>query len=253
MKTLLLFGGTTEGRTLTACLARPGLRLLVSVATQYGRELLEEREGVEILSGRMSREDMIRRMEEHQVGLVVDATHPYASGAGQTIRDACRAQGLPLLRLSRPESQVEHCVAVPTAQEATRYLEGTAGNILLTTGTKDLETFTRIQDYQSRLYLRVLPAVESLEHCRGLGISPGHVMAMQGPFSRGLNRELMLQWHIRTLVTKDGGSPGGFAQKAQAAREVGATLVVIGRPRPQEGMTPEEIIKAVDRWMEEDR
>ena len=253
MKTLLLFGGTTEGRTLTSRLARPGLRLLVSVATQYGRELLEEQEGVTIFSGRMRGEDMIHRMEEHQVGLVVDATHPYASGAGKTIKETCRAQGLPLLRLSRPESQMDHCVMVPTAQEAARYLEETAGNILLTTGTKDLEAFTRIQDYQSRLYLRVLPAVESLEHCRGLGISPGHVMAMQGPFSRGLNRELMLQWHIRTLVTKDGGSNGGFAQKAQAAREVGATLVVIGRPRPQEGMTPEEIIKAVDRWMEEDR
>ena len=61
----------------------------------------------------------------------------------------------------------------------------------------------------------------------------------------------MLQWQIRTLVTKDGGSPGGFAQKAEAAQEVGATLVVIGRPRPQEGMTLEEIIEAVDRWMEE--
>ena len=40
----------------------------------------------------------------------------------------------------------------------------------------------------------------------------------------------MQQFHIRYLVTKDGGSAGGFAEKAQAAAQSGAALVVLRRP-----------------------
>lgn len=253
MKTLLLFGGTTEGRTLASRLARPGLCLLVSVATQYGRELLEAGEGVEILCGRMTAEEMADLMEKRRVDLVVDATHPYADHAGKTITQACRTQGLPLFRLGRAKSPLEHCVVVPTPSEAVWYLQKTKGNILLTTGTKDLRTFTQIPDFQSRLYVRVLPCVQSLEHCHRLGISLGQIMAMQGPFSQGLNEELMLQWKIAYLITKDSGSPGGFAQKVAAAEAVGATVVVIGRPPAREGMSLEEIVEAVEGWMREER
>ena len=53
---------------------------------------------------------------------------------------------------------------------------------------------------------------------------------MQGPFSLALNLALMRQFDIRYLVTKDGGTAGGFGEKAEAARQAGATLVVIRRP-----------------------
>ena len=43
------------------------------------------------------------------------------------------------------------------------------------------------------------------------------------------------------LVTKDGGRAGGFEEKAAAAREAGAELVVIGRPA-ETGYTLEEIL-----------
>ena len=39
------------------------------------------------------------------------------------------------------------------------------------------------------------------------------------------------------MVTKEDGTPGGFADKAAAAAEAGATLVVIGRPPQREGLS----------------
>ena len=65
---------------------------------------------------------------------------------------------------------------------------------------------------------------------------------MQGPFSYALNCALIKQFSIRYLVTKDGGAVGGFAEKAQAAAQSEATLVVLRRPE-ECGETAEEILQ----------
>ena len=42
-------------------------------------------------------------------------------------------------------------------------------------------------------------------------------------------------------MTKDTGGYGGFREKAEAAREAGAALLVVERPRDETGDTLEEI------------
>ena len=53
---------------------------------------------------------------------------------------------------------------------------------------------------------------------------------MQGPFSEELNRAIIRQYRIRYLVSKDGGVPGGFPEKAAACRETGAEMILLRRP-----------------------
>ena len=89
---------------------------------------------------------------------------------------------------------------------------------------------------------RVLPTVAGITACEGAGIPHRNIIAMQGPFTLELNLALMQQFHIRYLVTKDGGSAGGFAEKAQAAAQSGAALVVLRRPE-ECGETAEEILQ----------
>ena len=91
-------------------------------------------------------------------------------------------------------------------------------------------------------YPRVLPTVAGITACEGAGIPHRNIIAMQGPFTLELNLALMQQFHIRYLVTKDGGSAGGFAEKAQAAAQSGAALVVLRRPE-ECGETAEEILQ----------
>ena len=64
---------------------------------------------------------------------------------------------------------------------------------------------------------------------------------MQWPFSYALNCALMKQCSIRYLVTKDGGAVGGFAEKAQAAQDTGAQLIVVRRPA-ENGQTAAQIL-----------
>lgn len=52
--------------------------------------------------------------------------------------------------------------------EAIKYLEKTEGNILVTTGSKELESYTRLTDYESRVYARVLSIGQVAVNCEEL-------------------------------------------------------------------------------------
>ena len=73
------------------------------------------------------------------------------------------------------------------------------------------------------------------------GKAARNIIAMQGPFSYALNCALIKQFSIRYLVTKDGGAVGGFAEKAQAAQDTGAQLIVVRRPA-ENGQTAAQIL-----------
>lgn len=81
----------------------------------------------------------------------------------------------------------------------------------MATGAKELAQFAAIPP--ERLYPRVLPTLESIAACEAANIPHRNIIAMQGPFSFALNQAMMEQFHIRWLVTKDGGAAGGFDEK----------------------------------------
>ena len=222
-----MFGGTTEGRTLSRELAALGAEVTVCVATDYGREEQGNFPGITVLTGRLDADGMADILQG--AAICIDATHPYAVQATANIRAAAGRVGVPYHRLLRPSSPLpKGSVAVENAEEAVRYLRDTEGNVLLATGTKALPAFSGLDS--ARLYPRVLPAEESLAACEAAGIPRRNIIAMQGPFSKELNLALLRQFDIRFLVTKDGGAAGGFGEKAAAAAEAGVKLLVIRRP-----------------------
>ncbi len=242
---ILLFGGTTEGRALSRELAALGAQVTVSVATPYGKEVQGEAPGIRVLQGRLDEAAMtglLRGMD-----LCLDATHPYAVEATRTIRQAAQAAGVPLRRLlRRPSPLPPDSLLARDAEEAVSLLAGLEGNILLTTGAKEVGRYASLGG--ARLYPRVLPSPESLAACAAAGIPRGNVIAMQGPFSAELNLALIHQFRIRILVTKDGGEAGGFPEKVQAAREAAIPLLVLRRP-PEEGEDAEEILRHVKEML----
>lgn len=234
---IVVYGGTTEGRELSHALAAKGCDVTVCVATDYGAEQQGEAEGVTVLTGRRSQEE--KRSLLRGAALCIDATHPYATEVTKSLQIACGAAGVPYRRLLRGASELPEAVVAESAAEAAAYLRGTEGNILLTTGAKELSAFSALP--RERLYVRVLPSREGLAACAAASIPRRNIIAMQGPFSRELNAALIRQFAIRFVVTKDGGAAGGFPEKAEAARETGAALIVLRRP-VETGQSMEDII-----------
>ena len=235
---ILLFGGTGEGRELAQWLLDQKIPTLVCVATEYGQTLLPP--GAEARVGRMDRGEMEALMAARPFTHVVDATHPYAVEVTANIRAAAEHAGLPLLRLVRQSDGEDLCHKAGDMATAAYMLERLPGNVLLTTGSKELDAFAK-PGLAERCYPRVLPMIDSLSRCLELGFPPKNIICMQGPFSRELNVALLKQYDIRILVTKDTGGYGGFREKAEAAREAGCALLVVGRPREETGHTLEEI------------
>lgn len=227
---VIVFSGTTEGRVFSRELAALGAEVLVSVATPLGAEEQGEMSGITVHCGRLTPEEMTTLLQG--ADLCVDATHPYAVDATKNIRTACKTAGIEYHRLLRAESPLPAgSMVFASAAHAAEFLTRMQGNILLATGAKELSAFAVLEP--ERLFPRVLPTRDGIAACEGANIPHKNIIAMQGPFSYALNRALMEQFHIRFLVTKDGGAAGGFAEKAEAAQDTGAQLVVIRRPAEQ--------------------
>ena len=234
----VVFSGTTEGRRFSKKLAALGAEVTVCVATPLGAEEQGEMAGITVHAGRLGPDAMAALLTG--ANLCVDATHPYAVDVTRNIRAAAAQAGVEYRRLLRARSPLpEDCVVFGTAAQAAEYLAGTKENILLATGAKELAAFAPLDP--ARLYPRVLPTPEGIAACEAAGIPHRNIIAMQGPFSYALNCALMKQFSIRYLVTKDGGAVGGFAEKAQAAQDTGAQLIVVRRPA-ENGQTAAQIL-----------
>ena len=246
MSKICIFGGTTEGRKLAEFLSGQPCDVMVCVATDYGQTLLPEAEHVSVSARRLPVGEIVSLLTEHRFDLVIDATHPYAQSITKSIARACREAETLRWRLLRGASGVspEHTY-VETVSDAAAFLAGTEGNILLTTGSKELAKFSQLPGFSERVWARVLPLQSSLEACAQAGLPASHIFAMQGPFSEAMNAAMLRTIGAQYLVTKDGGAPGGFEEKEAAAKSAGARLVMIGRPPEEEGLSLSKTISAL--------
>lgn len=254
---VLIFGGTTEGRLLAEFCAERNILSCISVVSQYGSSLISPSPHLCVVQRRMDEKEIAAFIRENKIELVIDATHPYALEVTENIRKACDREKVKRLRCLREEEEAiaerkdienQKAVYADSIREAVRYLEGTEGNILVTTGSKELKAFTELSGYKSRVFARVLPSEEAISHCRSLGIDGKHLICMQGPFSRELNAAMLAYADARWLVTKETGKNGGFEEKVSAAEKAGASVIVIRRKAEPDGLSLKEVKKELLKW-----
>lgn len=243
---------------LSEHLAAAGIRHTICVATEYGEVVLKPHPLVTVHRGRMNQEQIAAFIKREGAGTddfaaVIDATHPFARDVTCNIKAALKESSIPYFRLKRDcaiqrENQVAEGVTYFGTNEAcAKALEQTEGNILLTTGSKELSKYCVSDQVKQRLYVRVLPSVESLSLCAEQGICGKHVIAMQGSFTIEMNEAILRQYHISHLVTKESGALGGYPEKLAAARRTGVGVFVIGCPEQGEGYSFEEVCSELEK------
>lgn len=241
-----IIAGTSEGRKLIKYFVDKNVELIVSVATEYGAELIEPQENLQVMSTRMNSEAMEAFLEAKKPCLVIDATHPFATIVTDTIKNACAKKARKYLRLLRPAGDIKDCIEVSDYEEAVEFLGSVTGNIFLTTGSKNLELFAQLADYKERVTLRILPMLSSLEKAYVLGFAPAKTICMQGPFSESMNALMFQEAGAKYVVTKDSGQVGGFQEKKGAAEKAGAQLVVIMRKPGDVGEDLNSVYSKID-------
>jgi len=226
---ILILGGTTEGRMAVKVADEAGRRFWYS--TRGDLQQVESRNGVHV-TGAMDAEAMTAFCREHEIRLIVDAAHPFASRLHETISEVSQTLSIPTVRLERtyPEHTPDIIWCNSYADAIGRLEKAGVENLLALTG---VQTIPALKDYWSKhkCIFRVLDREESVELARNAGFNTDNLVF----YGKGLDLELMREVNPQAVITKESGLSGGFIEKAHAARELGIPLYTVCRPQLPDG------------------
>lgn len=239
LKKILIFGGTSEGKELALKLSAK-YKICLCVATPCGKNVLDfENDNIEISVGRLSLDDMKKFIDNFNCDVVIDATHPYAVIVTENIK-ACSGNKK-YIRLIREQSEYDYGTVVDSIKEACEIAK--SGNILATTGSKQVAQYKHLNQFYDGFYARVLPTEESVKLCKDAGLKDFQILTKLGVSTYEENISILKKYNIKTLITKDGGKKGGFDEKYTACKFLGIDLIIIKRPVEQFGYTLAEVLE----------
>ena len=233
---IFVLAGTQDGREIVRLLLEQGHDVAASVVSSYGGELLAHACGQRCLINDKPLDEAALKdyLQEHDICLLVDASHPYAANVSRNAIAVCQALSIPYIRYERDLSKLDYdrITVVHSYEEAAQAAAALGKKIFLTTGSRNLDKFVHSPDLKDcELTARVLPTAEVIGLCESLGLDAGHIVALQGPFSQELNRELFRKYGAEVIITKNSGTIGGTDTKFAAAAELNLPIVLIDRPK----------------------
>lgn len=226
---IFVLSGTKDGRLIIDKLLEENYKVLSSTATTYGKTLIESHPNLKVISDRLSEDDIKNIINKNKVKLLLDATHPYAKEISNNAIKACKELSIPYIRYERESIDYKNIKKCKSYDDVVNYLRKSEGNILLTTGSNNLDKFSNLENKEN-IYVRVLPTPNVIEKCYNLGFLPKQILGLQGPFTKDFNKATLKQYNIKYMVTKDSGDIGGTNEKIEAALECGVEVIVIDRP-----------------------
>jgi len=231
---ILFLAGTSDARQLALLLKENGYQLLTTVVTENAAKSLRKC-NLSVHVGRLTSDDMVDLIKEKKARLIVDASHPFAEEASKNATEAAEKANVPYIRYERESQTFEHekVITVKDYREAAEVAKTKKGAVMLTTGSKTLEIFMEVlHDCEDvEVVARMLPRKDNMEKCVRLGVKQKNIIAMQGPFSKALNKALYDHYNVTLMVTKESGKVGAVDEKLTAALEMGIETVVIKRPK----------------------
>ena len=225
---LLLFGGTTEGRLAVDVCEQAGKPFYYS--TKGSLQKVDMHNGVHI-TGAMTAADIVAFCKEHEIGCIVDAAHPFAENLHNTIDEARKALGIQVIRLQRvfPEhiKGVEYCSDYDDAINKIR--EAKVERLLALTGANTIKKLR-----QTNAIFRILNRPESIALAEASGLDNDRVIfyneSLEIPSVED-EKKVMCEVGCDAIITKESGESGGFEVKVKAALELGLKVFVVEHPR----------------------
>ncbi len=246
MMKIAVYSGTKEGKEMIDFLLQFPCFVTSFVATNYGKTLNEKTENLIVKCGRLDEAMLFQEFQKEKYDLVIDCTHPYADVVSKNVKNACQTACIKYIRCVRKGVETSGN-AFKNATEVAEFLSKTTGNILLTTGSKELSIYASHID-ASRLFARVLPCSESILDAEKAQLISKNIFAIAPPFSVGLNQQLIEKCNAKYMVTKICGTNGGYEEKVQACENLGVELLEIN---PNESKLIGEDIDEIKRNLAE--
>ena len=218
---ILVFGGTTEGRKAAGVLEEAGTTYFYS--TKTGEQELTLHNGQRI-DGAMDGKAMQAFCQEHEIRLIVDAAHPFASQLHKTIAEVAESMQIPVVRYERiyPERDtsiewIDDYSQVPTDIHS----------LLATTGVQSISKLRYLEAQGIKVVYRILNRESSLLLAYEQGATDDQLCYFKDSNDIEIDAD--------AILLKESGISGGFCEKVAAARAKGMRIIVIKRPELIQG------------------
>lgn len=213
-------------------------RIIATTTTDYGGSLAKAAGADKIITEALNKTRLVQVLKIENVNMIIDATHPFAVKATKNAIRASEETLTCYIRFERPTPRLEGDVLgvdsfKVAGQVAAKILGEKEGNILHLAGVSTLKDVID-QIGTEKIAVRVLPHPRSIETCYRMGIPGERIIAMQGTFSRALNREIMKEYNTIAVITKESGESGGLIEKVKAARDLKIPVILVNRPYIEE-------------------
>ena len=240
MKRVLILGGTGDSATLAReANELPDLEVIYSLAGRTRKPNLPDCEVR--LGGFGGVEGLVTYLNEAEIDMVVDATHPFAATMAAHVAEACTETNIARLKYCRPawkQGDVSW-TSVPDYASAAEQLQDMGSRIFLSIGTKDLEVFAELAD---KWFL--IRTVE--EPSKPIPLDNHELLLERGPFDEGHEQTLLVMTQIDVLVSKNSG--GKMAAKLTAAHSLGIPIIMIEQPPSPAGDVVDSV-EDVHEWV----
>ena len=213
---ILVFGGTTEGRKAVEVLEEGGNTYYYS--TKTGEQDITLHHGQRI-DGALDAEGMLAFCREHDIQLIVDAAHPFASQLHQTIAQVSESLHIPTIRYERiyPERDTE-ITWIDDYSQIPRDIH----SLLATTGVQSIAKLKPLEAEGIKVYYRILNRESSIALAQKQGVSPEQLCYFEDPNDIPIEAD--------AILLKESGVSGGFPEKVEAAKARGMRIIALKRP-----------------------
>ena len=179
-----------------------------------------------------------------RIGVLIDATHPYASIISANAVAAARESNVQFVALRRPPWVAvarDRWTEVSTVSEAVQALGKSPRRVFVTLGRNELAPFAAAP--QHNYLIRSVDPVDP-----PLPMPRVSYVTGRGPFTEAQDRSLMAAHWIDVVVAKNSGGSATYG-KIAAARAVGVEVIMLRRPPAPEApsvATVEEVLAWLD-------
>ncbi len=231
---ILVLGGTSDSLEICDRINKyEDLPYTLSVTTSYGEDLARKH-AKNVITGKLTKEDMVRFIKENNINKIIDATHPYAIEVSKNAIQCAKELNIDYLRYERKslikDISYENKYLVSSIEEACKMAREKGRNIFIGTGSKNLPKIVELIPDRN-LIVRVLPTSDVILSCESLGLNADNIIAMKGPFSQSINEEFYKHYNVDLVVTKESGIAGGFLEKVNACETLQIPVVIITREK----------------------
>ena len=219
----------------------PGLEVITTLA---GRTRDPKAVAGEVRMGGFGGEaGLVAYLQTEKIDLLIDATHPFAKQISGNAAAAAATVGIPWLMLIRPAWErlpSDKWIEVESIETAVEVIPASAERIFLTIGRQQLAPFASLTDRWC-LMRSIDPPDPSIP------LPPGKLLLDRGPFSLEQERQLLRDYQIQAIVSKNSGGDATYA-KIIAARELNLPVMMVQRPIAPEGDIVRDVSGAIE-WL----